>query len=505
LGVGSAEIQTYISRTMPTIFKRIKRPDAVVPETTLDTELEKAADGANLTLYFINLVVIRASDLINADMGFNNFSDPYCVVTVGEISDRTETVKDNLNPVWNDKMSFFVAKKPEFLTFGVFDDDSQKTFSNKDDPLGDVKLDIGHLFAKGGSFEGKLELMNVTKGRIFIKLKCRVMKPIETEVKLGFAKIQLEGKKKEQEATVLALDESEQLREDAINELGAKEQEVIRKAEELEEKQRLHQTELTTKEKNILDQAQIIEEKIQKYEEAQVALMETEIKKKEAETKLTAAEERIVEKAKELERKERENAEALTHKEKAILAAAEQLAHKEQAYEEAQQRMAQIEGLKAEVENELTSKEHIILRQADELKQKEREGTAALTKAETDLLRTCKELEARDAAAKIAQQKQDENEDRLTRLTREHEQQRREIDALKRLQHKPEEKDTLIRELEEELRDVKKELKELHEKKASPASGFCSSFCNCFRKPTIDVAQNNADETYHSQSRPLIS
>ena len=69
---------------------------------------------------------------------------------------------------------------------------------------------------------------------------------------------------------------------------------MIRKAEELEEKQRLHQTELTKKEKNILDQAQVIEEKIQKYEEAQVALTETEIKRVEAETKLTAAEETIL-------------------------------------------------------------------------------------------------------------------------------------------------------------------------------------------------------------------
>eukprot|EP00588_Corethron_pennatum_P001627 CAMPEP_0194287018 /NCGR_PEP_ID=MMETSP0169-20130528/33827_1 /TAXON_ID=218684 /ORGANISM="Corethron pennatum, Strain L29A3" /LENGTH=490 /DNA_ID=CAMNT_0039033593 /DNA_START=127 /DNA_END=1595 /DNA_ORIENTATION=+ len=490
---------------MPTIFKRIKRPDAVDPGTTLDTELEKAVDGAGLTLYFINLVVIRASNLINTDLGFNNFSDPYCVVTVGEISDRTETIKDNLDPVWNDKMSFFVPKKPEFLTFGVFDNDANKAFANKDDPLGDVNLKIGHLFAEGGSFEGKLKLKNVKKGSIFIKLKCRVMKPIETEVKLGFAKIQLEGKKKEQEATVLALDESEQLREDAINELGAKEQEVIRKAEELEERQRLHQTELTTKEKNILDQAQIIEEKIQKYEEAQVALMETEIQKKEAETKLTAAEEVIVEKARELERKERENAEALTHKEKAILAAAERLAHKERAYEEAQRRMAQIEGLKAEVENELTSKEHIILRQADELRKKDQEGTAALTRAEADLLRTSRELEARDATAKIAQRAQDENEDRLARLMREHGQQRREIEALKGRQEKPEEGDTRVRELEEELRGVKKELKELHERAAPPTAGFCSSFSNCFRKPTIDVTQNNDDETHQSQSRPLIS
>jgi len=486
---------------MPAAFRRIARPDAVVPNTTLDTELEKAVDDANLTLYFINLVVMKASDLVNTEFGFNNQSDPYCVVTVGEISDRTETIKNDLNPVWNEKMSFFVPKKPDFLTFGIFDDDSKKAFASKDDELGDVKFKIGHLFKRGGSFEGKLNLMNAEKGSIFIKVRCRVMRPIETEVKLGFTQMQLEGKEKEQEATVLVLDESEQLREDAISELGAKEQEVIRKAEELEEKQRLHQTELTMKEKNILDQAQIIEEKIQKYEEAQVALMETEIKKKEAETKLTSAEEKILEAASLLESKEKENALALTEKEKTILAAADKLEKKERAYEDAQKRMKQIEELKAEVENELTSKENIILQQADELKKKEKEGREALTSAENNLLQQTKLLEAKDAAAKIAQKKQEENEDKLTRLTREdknkqqeidswkelhqaaEERQQQEISALKQLSKEMEEKkqqeiatlQKLNRGLEEELRDAKDELMELHEKKAQLMSGFCNS------------------------------
>ena len=80
-------------------------------------------------------------------------------------------------------------------------------------------MKVGHLFSTGGSFEGKLDLVNIRRGSIFVKLKCRVMRPIETEVKMGFAKIQLEGKEKEREATVRALDESEQLRKDAINEL----------------------------------------------------------------------------------------------------------------------------------------------------------------------------------------------------------------------------------------------------------------------------------------------
>jgi len=486
---------------MPATFRRVARPAAVVPETTLDTELEKAVDDASLTLYFINLVVRKASDLISTDLGFNNASDPYCVVTVGEISDRTETIKNDLNPVWNEKMSFFVPKQPEFLTFALFDDDSTKTFASKDDELGDVQFRIGHLFARGSSWDGELHLLHVETGSLHIHVTCRVLRPIATEVTLDYTQRQLHGKEREREATVRALDESEQLREEAIHELGATEQEVIRQAARLAERQRVHQTELTAKETHLLDQAQIIEEKIQMYEEAQVALLETESKKKEAETKLTAAEKKVVETATLLKVKERENAEALTHKEKKILAAADQLKQKERDYEEAQRRIQQIEGLKAEVDNELTSKEQIILQQAEELQQKEKEGREALTSAEQKLLQQSKLLEAKDAAAQLAQKKQEDNEDRLTRLTQADQQKQDEIVALQRRHRAAEEQQrqemTAVtqqnkeneeqqqqemtalhkrnRELEEELREAKDELKELHDKKAQLMSGFCNS------------------------------
>lgn len=441
-------------------FQRVARPDPVVPDTTLDAELENAVDDASLTLYFVNMILVRASNLINKDFGGK--SDPYCVATIGEISDRTEVIQNNVNPVWNETMSFFVPKKPDSISFNVFDDDSKRTGGGKDDLLGETKLEIGELFETGGSYEGELKL---EKGSIFVNLKCRVMKPVETEVKLNFTQLQLEGKEKEQKATIHALDESEQLREDAIKELSAKDQEVIRKAEELEDKQRQHQTELSAKEKNILDQAQTIETKIQQYEEVQVALMEKEMQKKEAETKLTEAEEKILEKAKELERKELENADALTVKEKEILSMAGNLEVKEQAYEKTQKRIKQIEGLKAEIENELTSKENIILLQANELKRKEKEGIEALTSAEKKLIEKSKELEAKDIVAKAAQKKQDENEEELTRLRREHENAQYEVNYLKKLN----------KDLEEELKDAQTEIKGLTEKAAQFMSGCCGS------------------------------
>jgi len=464
---------------MPSLFRRVVRPDQVFMDTTLDTELENAADDANLTLYFINMVIIGASDLVNEDTVFDK-SDPYCEVRVGEISDRTEIVENDPNPVWNEKMSFFVPKKPNFITFHIFDDDSKKKGigGNKDDDLGFAKLDIDELFMTNDSYEGELELEDVKSGSISIKVKCRVLKPIETEVKLGFVEKCLVGKGKDLVATVVALDESEKLREEALDELSATEQEVIRKAEELEEKQSLHQTELTTKEKNILDQAQVIEDKIQQYEEAQVVLMETEIKKKEVETRLTKAEEKILEKAHELEFKEKENAEALTTKEKEILVAAEKLEEKECAYEYIQMRMKQIEGLKTEVENELTSKENIILQQAENLKKKENEHSEELSKAEKKLIEKSTELEARDVISKASQKKQDENQSDLDRLKQELQLKQIEIDSLKEVN------DVEISGLKEannnaevELKRTNGELQELKEEIANAQSQDCGDGC----------------------------
>jgi len=189
------------------------------------------------------------------------------------------------------------------------------------------------------------------------------------------------------------------------------------------------------------------------------------MQKKEAETKLTEAEEKILEKAKELERKELENADALTVKEKEILSMAGNLEVKEQAYEKTQKRIKQIEGLKAEIENELTSKENIILLQANELKRKEKEGIEALTSAEKKLIEKSKELEAKDIVAKAAQKKQDENEEELTRLRREHENAQYEVNYLKKLN----------KDLEEELKDAQTEIKGLTEKAAQFMSGCCGS------------------------------
>ena len=60
---------------MSFLFTPMKRPDPVLPDSTLDEALEKAAEDAQLTLYFVNLVVVSAV-IPNVD-GLFDKSDGY--------------------------------------------------------------------------------------------------------------------------------------------------------------------------------------------------------------------------------------------------------------------------------------------------------------------------------------------------------------------------------------------------------------------------------------------
>lgn len=332
-------------------FKPVSRPDPIEPDFNLDEELGKNAEDAGLTLHFINMVIVKGNDLSDVDV-FDK-SDPYCSVTVGEITDNTGVIKNDLNPVWNEKMQFFVPKKPKSMLIQVFDKDDR----GKDDLIGKYTFNFDDMFEKDSEFDGQVNLMNGKKpsGAVTLRVACRILKPIETEIKLGHTEKQLACKIAEKEATEAVLDESEKLRKDAVNQLSEKEQEIVKKAEELAEQQLLHNTELSEKEKDILEKANDIESKIKEIEEAQIAVQAAELAKKETETRLTEAEKEILRKGEELEEKEKLNAAALTEKEKKLLESARELEEKEKANNEIKMDLEKVDALKREIENQLTS------------------------------------------------------------------------------------------------------------------------------------------------------
>mmetsp|Transcript_20195 Transcript_20195/g.47099 ORF Transcript_20195/g.47099 Transcript_20195/m.47099 type:complete len:852 (-) Transcript_20195:156-2711(-) len=86
--------------------------------------------------------VISGSGLKNVDggvsmLGRGGKSDPYVVVTVGEMKQKTKYINDNLDPVWNEEFTFTVDKDVVHVKFKVYDKGM-----TKDTLMGEVKMGI---------------------------------------------------------------------------------------------------------------------------------------------------------------------------------------------------------------------------------------------------------------------------------------------------------------------------------------------------------------------------
>ena len=176
-----------LSSTMSTSFSPIEQPKDVVLQPSLEEELQKRADEAATTLYFVSLSIISASNLTNTGRSRLDKTDPYCEVSVGGICDRTETVKDDLNPLWNKEMTFFVGEKPQKIEFNLRDNNCIK----KDDFMGHIAFSFDGMFERKGEYNGELPLFckdgkKLAKSTLSFKVKCNIFKPVATEIKLEY-------------------------------------------------------------------------------------------------------------------------------------------------------------------------------------------------------------------------------------------------------------------------------------------------------------------------------
>ncbi len=91
-------------------------------------------------IYWIELSIERGKDLSIKD--FNGTSDPYVKVYYGtEEKFITNTVYKNLNPIWNEKVSFFVYDLNIPIYFYLFDYDR----IGRDESMGSTKIDLWKL------------------------------------------------------------------------------------------------------------------------------------------------------------------------------------------------------------------------------------------------------------------------------------------------------------------------------------------------------------------------
>jgi Ca2+-dependent lipid-binding protein len=88
-------------------------------------------------IHWIELCIERGKDLSIKD--FNGTSDPYVKVYYGnEEKYTTNTVFKNLNPIWNEKLSFFVNDLNIPIHFNLFDYDR----IGRDESMGSTKIDL---------------------------------------------------------------------------------------------------------------------------------------------------------------------------------------------------------------------------------------------------------------------------------------------------------------------------------------------------------------------------
>ncbi|CAF3569475.1 unnamed protein product [Rotaria sp. Silwood1] len=91
-------------------------------------------------VYWTEISIESAKDLAAKDM--NGSSDPYVKVLYGtEEKYETNIVLNNLNPVWNEKFTFFVHDINIPIYFNIFDHDR----IGRDEPMGITKIDLSKL------------------------------------------------------------------------------------------------------------------------------------------------------------------------------------------------------------------------------------------------------------------------------------------------------------------------------------------------------------------------
>lgn len=270
-------------------FIAVEKPKESFPAFSFEEELKREDEASLQPLYMVNLVVISASDVKNVD-GMLDKSDPYCEVFIGDNSYKTETVQNDLNPVWDDRMTFVLNEKPEKVEFKV----SDENVINKNVFIGSASLDLEGIEALYNKELPILENNGDEAGKIKFAIKCRTLKPLETEIKLQHVEKRLVLKTAFADAVATAYEQSEKLREEVHKLLAAKELEISEKSEELKKyeaelasmKQEIskHAADKLSLKGQILTQTASIEEKMKELSNAFTELSFAEKKATEAET-----------------------------------------------------------------------------------------------------------------------------------------------------------------------------------------------------------------------------
>ncbi|KAH9624296.1 hypothetical protein KSS87_009214 [Heliosperma pusillum] len=114
-----------------------------------ETKCSKMGDTSPGMIEFVGLIkvnVVRGTNLAIRDV---ITSDPYVILSLGQQSVKTRVIKNNLNPVWNEKLMLSIPECIPPLKLLVYDKD---TFT-PDDFMGQAKINIEPLVSAAKAYE----------------------------------------------------------------------------------------------------------------------------------------------------------------------------------------------------------------------------------------------------------------------------------------------------------------------------------------------------------------
>ncbi|XP_026666335.2 probable ADP-ribosylation factor GTPase-activating protein AGD11 isoform X2 [Phoenix dactylifera] len=113
---------------------------------------------------FVGLIkvnIIRGTNLAVRDV---MTSDPYVILNLGHQSMKTQVIKSNLNPIWNERLMLSIPDPIPPLKLQVYDKD---TFST-DDRMGEAEIDIQPLVSAAKAYENSTISESMQLGKCLV-------------------------------------------------------------------------------------------------------------------------------------------------------------------------------------------------------------------------------------------------------------------------------------------------------------------------------------------------
>ena len=142
------------------LLQKIVRQQMVLPQRRL-VKVDMACrffDIYEPPVGVVRLLVMNGTGFVIEDRGLlqsPDIPDCYVLASVGDTEQRSLTIKDNTNPVWNERMDFILCDYDQIIHLDVYDEDAGAL--DPDDFLGMADTTVGQVLLEGGSSQLPLQ------------------------------------------------------------------------------------------------------------------------------------------------------------------------------------------------------------------------------------------------------------------------------------------------------------------------------------------------------------